>query len=66
MLMSQDIFFTPLISLSEKLLQASGTLRAKDTLVNLTFIQMMAINKEYELENDQVDTVTQCWTRADD
>lgn len=30
--------------------------RSRDTLVNLTLIQMKAINKEYELEGDQVDT----------
>lgn len=45
---------------------ATGVLRGKDTLVNLTFISMTAINKEYELESDQVDTVTQCWPHEAD
>lgn len=57
MLMSRSIYLSPLISCNEKLLQASDTSRAKDTLVKLTLIYMIAINKEYELESDQVDAM---------
>lgn len=39
---------------------------SKDTLAELTFIEMMAINKAYELESDHVDMVTQCRMVGDD